>query len=488
MRGGEAPGRADRLIGTGDAPALLERDRTLTHAELNALVDRVAGGIAARAAPGERVAIWAPKSIEMVAALFAAMRAGCVAVPVNPALRGPQVEHILDDSGAALLITHRARAAGLDRPALTLEDDWDALHGPPPADAPGGDTLAALLYTSGSTGRAKGVMVSHANLIAGAESVASYLSTTPDDRTLAALPLSFDFGLSQLTTAWSRGASAALLDYLAPRDVVRAVERFGCTQLGAVPPLWVQLVEQAWGPTRLRTLSNTGGRLPVPVVRRLREMFPAARLHLMFGLTEAFRATTLPPELADAHPDSIGRAIPGAEVLVCRPDGSLAADDEPGELVQMGPHVAQGYWRDAERTAERFRPAPAASRLGGRAVWSGDTVRRDVEGLLYFVGRSDETIKTMGTRVSPTEVEEVAHASGAVTACAAFGEADARAGQRVLLVASPRGPDAAARLAAHFRTAAPGYMAPARVVWLDALPLSANGKIDRAALRLAHVI
>jgi acyl-CoA ligase (AMP-forming) (exosortase A-associated) len=430
-----------------------------------------------------------------VVLLFAIARAGAVAVPVNPVLKGQQLLHILQDSGAALLVTHKARLAGLTDlpcPVLTLEADWAGLCAGPPAgdDARGGDALAALLYTSGSTGRPKGVMVSHANLLAGARSVASYLETTSDDRILSVLPLSFDFGFSQLTTAFLAGAQVVLLDYLAPRDVVQACQRHLITQLAAVPPLWVQLAAQDWPAeaiAAMRTLSNSGGRLPVPTVQALRALFPAARLHLMYGLTEAFRSTTLPPELADTHPASIGRAIPDAEILVVRPDGSLTADGEPGELVHCGPLVTQGYWKDAARTAERFRPAPPASRFGGMAVWSGDTVVRDAHGLLTFVGRADETIKTMGTRVSPTEIEELAHQSGAVAQVVALGIADEIAGQRIRLVASPAaGLDAAAaeaRLTAHFRREAAHYMQPAGIVWLEALPVSANGKLDRSAIR-----
>lgn len=489
--------RLDELLGRGapDALALVERDRRLTYAELDARVSAVAGALAARVAPGDRVAVWLPKSIECVVLLFAIARAGAVMVPVNPVLKGQQVGHILGDSGAALLVTHRARAAGLSDapcPVLLLEADWDGLlaGGPVPADAPGGDALAALLYTSGSTGRPKGVMVTHSNLLTGARSVAAYLGTDASDRVLSVLPLSFDFGFSQLTTAFLSGAAVVLLDYLTPRDVVQACARHGITQLAAVPPLWVQLAAQEWPAEALaplRTLSNSGGRLPVPTVRALRALFPAARLHLMYGLTEAFRSSTLPPELADSHPASIGCAIPNAEILVVRPDGSLAADGEPGELVHCGPLVTKGYWRDAARTAERFRPAPPCSRLGGLAVWSGDTVVRDADGLLTFVGRADETIKTMGTRVSPTEIEELAHQSGAVAQVVAFGVADEVAGQRIRLVASPAaGLDAAgaeAQLMAHFRREAAPFMHPAAIVWLDVLETSANGKLDRSGLR-----
>jgi acyl-CoA ligase (AMP-forming) (exosortase A-associated) len=489
--------RLDQLLGQGaaDCPALFERDRRLGYGELRALVGAVAGALKARIAPGDRVAIWLPKTIEAAVLVLAVSRAGGVVVPVNPVLRGQQVQHILSDCGAALLVSHRARAAGLSEapcPVLLLETDWATLAaGADPGDtAAGGDALAALLYTSGSTGRPKGVMVTHANLLTGARSVAGYLGTAADDRVLSVLPLSFDFGLSQLTTAFHAGASVVLLDWLTPRDVVHAAERHGATQLAAVPPLWQQLAGLDWPATaiaRMRTLSNSGGRLPVPTVRALRQLFPAARLHLMYGLTEAFRSTTLPPELVDSHPTSIGRAIPDAEVLVIRPDGRAAPDGVRGELVHCGPLVTLGYWQDPVRTAERFRPAPAESRLGGMAVWSGDTVVRDADGLLTFVGRADETIKTMGTRVSPTEIEELAHLSGAVRQVVALGVPDALAGQRIRLVAAASDgvdeAEAEQRLMNYLKREAAPFMQPAGVIWLDSLPVSANGKLDRAALR-----
>ncbi len=267
-------------------------------------------------------------------------------------------------------------------------------------------------------------MLSHANLWLGAIAVAHYLGLTPQDRTLAVLPLSFDAGLNQLLSSWAAGASAVPLDYLVAGDVVKAVGRHDVTTLAGVPPLWIQLAEAHWPAetaAKLRILSATGGRMPAPLVRRLRAAFPQASLHLMYGLTEAFRSTSLDPALVDAHPESIGRAIPFAEILVARPDGSLAGADEPGELVHAGPLVAQGYWRDPERTALRFRPAPAGSSLGGIAVWSGDNVVRGGDGLLRFVGRDDEMIKVSGNRISPTEIEEAAIASGAVGEAVALG-------------------------------------------------------------------
>lgn len=494
-----AEARIDALIAAAPpaATALVAHAQSLSYAELDARVSAAAAFVQTQAEAGERVALWLPKSLDYVVFFFGILRAGCVAVPVNPVLKAAQVMHVLRDSGARLLLTHPPRAAHLPAPPCPLVLLADALAALAPAAAgfaaPGGDALAALLYTSGSTGHPKGVMVTHANLLVGARSVAGYLGTQAHDRVLAVLPLSFDFGLSQLTTAFHAGATAVLLDYLAPRDVVDACARHEISQLAAVPPLWIRIAALEWPEAvraRLRTLSNSGGRLPVPVVRQLQQLFPAAELHLMYGLTEAFRSTTLPPALAATHPDSIGRAIPDAEVLVVRADGTPTADGEVGELVHCGPLVTRGYWHDAARTAQRFRPAPPASRLGGVAVWSGDRVRRDPQGLLYFVGRDDETIKTMGTRVSPTEIEEIAYQSGAVADVVALGVADELAGHRIRLVASAAaGLDPAAaevRLRRWFRTEAASYMMPDDIIWRPALPVSANGKLDRVAIRREH--
>jgi len=214
----------------------------------------------------------------------------------------------------------------------------------------------------------------------------------------------------------------------------------------------------------------------------MRSVFPNADIYPMYGLTEAFRSTYLDPALVAAHPNSMGRAIPHAEILVCRPDGSITDDEEPGELVHCGPLVAQGYWRDAERTAQRFRPAPAASAYGGMAVWSGDTVRRDAEGLLTFVGRDDAMIKTAGNRVSPTEVEEAALASGLIFEAVAFGVPDARLGAAIILIV--RGKEGADReaLAAWLRQSLPNFMQPRELAWRDELPRNPNGKLDRVAI------
>ena len=480
------------LRGTAGAPALVTRDGVLDYAGLEAAVGALAAAMKARGlGAGDRVASWLPKNRMTSLLPLACARAGLIHVPVNPLLKRMQVAHILADSGAALLLSGKARLATLeagDAACAILDEEESAglfdhkeILGPSSHDP---EDLAALLYTSGSTGRPKGVMLSHANMWLGAISVASYLHLNPTDRTLAVLPLSFDYGQNQLLSAWASGGAVVPLDYLAARDVIRAVERHEISTLAGVPPLWVQLIEAPWPPAAalsLRRLTNSGGKLPPSVVRRMRELFPAADIYSMYGLTEAFRSTYLEPALLDDHPDSMGSAIPFAEIMVVDGDGKAA---EEGELVHAGPLVAKGYWQDPARTAERFKPAPADSIHGGMAVWSGDRVRRDGQGLLYFVGREDGMIKTSGNRVSPTEVEEAAIASGLVHEAVALGYPDARLGEGIALVVRPdrRGEEEALR--AFLKRQLPNFMQPGPILWRDELPRSPNGKLDRVALKI----
>jgi acyl-CoA ligase (AMP-forming) (exosortase A-associated) len=506
--------------------ALTHDGQQWSYAELQALVERCRAGLQQLPlAPGARVAVFLEKRLETVVASFAATAAGGVLVPVNPVLKAPQVAHILQDAGAQVLVTSRSRLPGLldvlvDCPALrhvvVCDADaplvnpggidactWNTLLSATPAEAapPRLETdVAAIFYTSGSTGRPKGVVLSHRNLVAGATSVAAYLQNHAGDVLLAALPLSFDAGFSQLTTAFLVGARVVLLNVLLPRDVLRAMEAERVTGLTAVPPLYMQLAALPWpapAAQHLRYWANTGGRMPRATLEQLRSKAPAALPFLMYGLTEAFRSSYLPPDEVDRRPDSMGRAIPNVDLRVVREDGSECAPDEPGELVHRGPLVAQGYWNRPEDTAQRFRPWPPAPSAGGsvveRAVYSGDTVRRDADGFLYFVGRRDEMIKTSGYRVSPTEVEEGVYASGLVQEVLAVGVEHEQLGQ-VIHVAAVPSPAASgdavadtAALLAHCRALLPAYMVPAAVHWTaEPLPRNPNGKLDRPRWKAEH--
>lgn len=501
---------------TPDAPALTYRDETVTYAQAWAMASAAAGQLRSiGVGRGDRVAIYLDKRIETVAAIFAVSAAGAMFVPINHVLKPLQVGHILADSGARILITSGDRLAQLAgtlhehtqvtdavivgrRPVEDPEDgprvhDWADGQG---ADAGARRTPvidvdpAAILYTSGSTGRPKGVVLSHRNLIVGAESVSTYLENSAEDVILSVLPLSFDAGLSQVTTAFAVGAHVILMNYLLPRDVPRICERFGVTGLTCVPPLWLQLADVPWpdaAAARLRYFANTGGRMPRATLARLREIFTGASPYLMYGLTEAFRSTYLDPGEVDRRPDSIGKAIPNAEILVLRADGTSCDPGEAGELVHRGALVTLGYWNDPVRTDERYRAVRRPEqdwRAPEMAVWSGDTVVADEEGFLYFVGRKDEMIKTSGYRVSPTEIEEAAYSSGLVRDAVAFGVDDPALGQRIVLVVTPVAAelDQDAVLAA-LRQQLPLYMVPSRIEERGELPRSPNGKFDRNRIR-----
>jgi acyl-CoA ligase (AMP-forming) (exosortase A-associated) len=500
-----------------DRQALIDGKTVMSYATLEREMQRVAVLLAAHGlSKTERVALYLEKRLETVIGIFGTTAAGGVFVPVNPLLKPEQVSHILIDANARVLITSRERLQTLlpvlpncrDLRVIVLVGDlpaeppagmalvaWDSAATAAPLPRVIDGDMAAILYTSGSTGRPKGVVLSHRNLIAGAESVAQYLENTHDDRILSVLPLSFDYGLSQLTTAFRTGACAVLMNYLLPRDVIRAVARERITGLAAVPPLWVQLAQLEWPDgidAHLRYITNSGGHMPGPTLAALRKKLPRTKPYLMYGLTEAFRSTYLPPDEVDRRPDSIGRAIPNAEIMVVRPDGTPCDPHEPGELVHRGVHVALGYWNDPEKTAERYKPAPG--QLSGLpltefAVWSGDTVKRDEEGFLYFIGRRDEMIKTSGYRVSPTEVEEVVYGSNLVGEVAALGIDHPSLGQAVVLVtySDINNDDVSSAIIALCKQQLPAFMVPSRIlVAAEPLPRNPNGKIDRKKLAADH--
>ena len=464
----------------------------------------------------ERVAVYLPKQFETAIAMFATSAAGGVFVPVNPVLKPEQVGHILRDCATRILITSPdrerllsdtlAECPNLARVVVTGDDTDESPrdHGVPVSgweqmladtQAPHlqriDSDMAAILYTSGSTGRPKGVVLSHQNMLAGAKSVATYLRNRADDRLLAVLPFSFDYGLSQLTTAFTVGASVVLMDYLLPRDVIRAVARYQVTGLAAVPPLWNQLAELAWpeeAAASLRYITNSGGAMPVATTTQLRAALPETDVYLMYGLTEAFRSTYLDPSQVASRPESMGKAIPNAEIMVVRPDGIECDPDEPGELVHRGALVALGYWGDREKTDIRFKPAPGLPEglpNPELAVWSGDQVRRDVDGYLYFIGRNDDMIKTSGYRVSPGEIEEVVFDMPDVQQAVAFGAPHPQLGSGIVLIVQSDtvGLDVDAILA-HCRIHLPMFMLPGHVEIVTTLPRNPNGKIDRKTLSM----
>lgn len=443
--------------------------------------------------PGDRVGVYMNRSAESAAAYFGTLAAGAVVVNINESLRPRQIEYIVQHSDAGVVLAHEQLLRRLPRPVDTdarfvVPDTVGASPSAAPLRRTGGD-LAQIIYTSGSTGMPKGVLLTHASLWAGAQSVTTYLDIRPEDRLASLLPFSFDYGLNQLLCAVYRGAALVVERSPIPQRVVASLRRSEVSVLPAVPPLWLQLlgVDDFRQPIpSLRVMTNTGGRLPVTAVRALRNAHPEAGLFLMYGLTEAFRSTYLPPSMADDRPESIGRAIPGAEIMVLREDGSRCDPGEVGTLVHRGPTVAAGYWKDPDTTARVFRPdplAPSGRTLPETVVYSGDLVKRDKDGFLYFVGRRDAMIKTLGYRVSPDEVTEVIHASGEVAEAVVVPEPHEERGSVIVAHVVLAADGSVERLTAFCRTELPPYMQPARIEVRQALPRTSSGKFDLQSLR-----
>jgi acyl-CoA ligase (AMP-forming) (exosortase A-associated) len=498
-----------------DSIAIEYKQEKISYQDLSVLASDFAGGYSNMKLPkGSRVGIFLAKQVETISAIFGTLLAGGSIVPVNPILKANQIEHILCDCDVSILVTSKSRLKQLDDviencPALKkiVLVDFDASVNSKQYSKPISSwqdfcqqyntdntptiiesDLAAIFYTSGSTGKPKGVVLTHHNMRVGAESVAQYQNNTEQDRVLAVLPFSFDYGFSQITTALASGATVILLDYLLPKDVIKALERTKATGLAGVPPLWMQITKLAWPESikdHLRYITNSGGAMPQSTLSILQDKLPNTDIYLMYGLTEAFRSTYLPPNQVNIRPTSMGKAIPNAEIFVINADNEECKPGEEGELVHRGPLVAQGYWNDPAKTSERYKPLPA-SLTDGRtvtelAVWSGDSVKKDEEGYLYFVSRTDEMIKTSGYRVSPTEVEESLLLLDDISEAVAMGIPHPELGQAILVVATSnsKSEDLVIEITTSLKRQLPAYMLPQKIFIRDELPRNANGKFDR---------
>jgi len=498
--------------------ALCYNGSSYSYATLQARTLALAGGLSTLGVrKWDRVVVYLPNRPEVVEVAFACSRIGAIFVPANFLLKPRQLDYLLKDAAARVLVASAAVARPLQTmEALRVLDTvvWCDTHADPAPCVTGVQTCtydalvssnepfeqrrmledepAALLYTSGSTGRPKGVVVSHRNLVSGAMIVSGYLHNTRSDRILAALPLSFDYGLSQVTTALTVGACAVLTTYVLPAALLQELVRERITGLAGVPTMWMHLSSLEWpgeAVQSLRYITNSGGTLPNAVIERLRRRLPNTKIYCMYGLTEAFRSTFLDPDELPQRMGSIGKAISGQEVIVVRPDGSACEPGEIGELVHRGSLVTLGYWNDPELTAQRFRPLRRMPEQVPRvdvAVWSGDLAKTDAEGYLYFVGREDHMIKSSGYRISPSDVEDVVLEVPGVLEAAAVGLPDETLGQRVTVAVVPAdglAQEIAERVGVHCRAQLPAYMVPAEIHIVDRLPRNANGKCDVTALR-----
>lgn len=455
---------------------------------------------------GDRVGICMQKTLDQVVAILGVLWANAILVPIHPVLRAEQIAHIATDCDMKLLITESARVAELrgavaERIVLGRGPEEEGIaslvklrrdcQGSQPFFQGKADDTAAIIYSSGSTGRPKGIIISHRNLADGARIVASYLGTKATDRIAAVLPLTSDYSLNQLWQTLLMGSSLYLHDLIFPRDLFRLLASERITALPVMPVIISRMFDpQLGGPegdldfSALRYVCSTGGPVTATMLGHLRRTFPESNIVLMYGLTEAFRSSWLRPDQVTLRPTSIGKAIPEVELYVLDEQGQDCPPGVPGQLVHRGGCVAKGYWNAPEATAERFRQIDRFP--GETVVFSGDLVRRDEEGYLYFLARMDSMIKTHGFRVSPTEIEEHARGFEGVLDAVAFGIDSPEIGQEIAVVytTADRTPLASDALTEHFRLAMPHHMVPRWFVHLEAFSATANqGKVDRVLAR-----
>ena len=478
---------ADRLP---EKTAVVERSRSVSYEELVGRAGAIAGALeAAGVEVGDRVVVQLERGVEAVASYFGVLAAGALPVFLNADYRPRQIEYALEHSGAAVFLTgedlrrrlHRRPESGAD---LLLIEDVAGSTQRAPVRRSAGDP-AQITYTSGSTGMPKGVLATHGNVWAAIETVAGYLGLEEGDRVAGLLPVSGVYGANQMQCAVLTGGTLIVPKSPLMNDVADELREAGATVLAAVPPLWKQLLNAPRFTSEpipsLRILQNAGGHLAPAAVERLREVQPRADLYLQYGMTEVFRSTFLSPDQVTERPDSMGRPMPGTEILVVREDDTLCDPGEVGELVHAGPTVTEGYWNDPEKTAKVYRPHPVHGEE--TVVYSGDMVRRDEDGYLYFVGRQDRMINSLGHRVGPDEVLDVLYASDQIRDGVVTSEPDEARGEAIVAYVVLAEDGAVEELTKFCRAELPRHMQPSRIVPVEELPRLPNGKHDLEALR-----
>jgi acyl-CoA ligase (AMP-forming) (exosortase A-associated) len=498
--------------------ALAHGAQRLTYREVAAASNGLAHGLRmAGVERGDRVGILLEPSVAQVISIFGVSQADAAFVPINHVLFPEQVGHIIADCRMKGLITTREKLDSLrpfigtsfnlsfivvvdgdgseehDAVMLHRFEDLCAFDAATQVNRCIDKDLAAILYTSGSTGKPKGVMLSHGQIMAGASIVSSYLGITNNERILAVLPFTFDAGLNQLMTAFQQGGSIVLTNFSFARQIVQILDAEKITGLAGVPTVWALLAQPQSGLHKtplpnLRYITNTGGAMPQAVLATLRRLLNSTQIFLMYGITEAFRATYLPPSELDRRPTSMGKAIPNTEIMLINEQGRLCEPGEIGELVQRGPTVSLGYWERPELNERVFRPHPFAADThleGEKVCYSGDLVKMDEDGFLYFVGRRDAMIKSSGYRISPTEIEEVLFQTGQIRGAAVIGVPDELLGQHIkaFVVAKDGAGSDSEMLIQVCAERLPRHMIPKAIEFMDELPKTSTGKVDYPALR-----
>jgi len=495
-----------------DKVALVVESKRWSYAQIDRLATQLAAVLQQRGVQrGDRVATFLDNGVEAVVCLYAALKCGAVIMPVNPLTKKDKLAYLLNDSRASALIAHAPLRTefehalahnGSVHTCLVVGGDattWsDARCLPYPSDAaetaaliaPGSidQDLAGIIYTSGSTGDPKGVMLTHLNMVSAARSISGYLGLQADDVIVCALPLAFDYGLYQVLMSFQVGATLVLeRSFSFPVQVLETMMRERVTVFPGVPTMFSLLMNmktlREYPLPALRKITNTAAALSEEHIRRLRGLFPQARLYSMYGLTECKRVTYLDPDQLDIRPTSVGRGMPNEEVWLVDEAGRRLPNGSTGELVIRGSNVMRGYWEKPEETAQRLKPGPIA---GEMLLHSGDLFRTDAEGYLYFVARKDDIIKSRGEKVSPREVENVLYGMPGVLEAAVVGVPDDILGEAVKAFVTLK-PDWQPRpserdVIRYCLSKLESFMAPKQVVFVDDLPKTDTGKIKKTGL------
>jgi acyl-CoA synthetase (AMP-forming)/AMP-acid ligase II len=492
----------------GDKTALVAGDVRLTYAEVDTLSDHLAASLKHRGlASGDRILLVLDNGQESVIGFFGAWKAGSVACPLHPSIKAEKLAAIMQSTGATavivqarllkmlqaalqiakaspLVILAQAHAALEPGSMLSFKEavaqQAPVLLGHHQEDS---DALALLIHTSGSTGVPKGVMLSHASVTAACEAITTYLGNTASDVVLSVLPLSFGYGITQMVTMAIAGGTLVLEKSFAfPRKILERLQEEKATGFPLVPAMAALLTGmkdlQPGLLPHLRYITSAAAAMPPTLSQGLQQLFPAARLFLMYGQTECLRATYLAPEEASRRPLSVGKAIPGSRAFVVDEEGRVLAPGQIGELVIEGPHVMSGYWGDSLASVRSLAPGGA-----GRRLHTGDLFRTDEDGFLYFVSRRDDIIKTRGEKVSPQEVEHALYALAGIREAAVGGVDDPIFGQTIrAYVALEDGAALSERdIIRHCAGMLEDYMVPKSVEFRDRLPRTTTGKIRLGA-------
>lgn len=439
--------------------------------------------------PGDRVVMVMRNSIEFAKNYWAVIYAGAVVVPVSPDLKADKLAYILQDCTPRVVLADPDLAKDLRALAcdVCVLDSAQGENVPLFCQADGliDQALGCIIYTSGSTGRPKGVMLSHQNLVTASRSVAEYLGYRDDDRIFVSIPLTFDYGMHQLTMAALVGATVVIeRDFSKPLFALDRAAKAKATVFPVVPTM-VPLIAKLAGRfdlSAVRLLSSTAAALDPSLIDMLSGTFPQATIYSMYGLTECHRCTFVPPARLEEKKASVGIAIPNTELWVVDAQGQRHRRDAEGELVIRGATVMKGYWNAPEKTAECLKPGLFA---GEYVFHTGDICRLDADGYVHFVARKDDILKVRGEKVAPKEVEDALRQCPDVVEAIVYGEPDAVSGQAVRAAVTLH--EDADSSPESLRKWCSGRLEPVAVPkTIDIVPaftLTSNGKIDRQQFR-----